>query len=78
MRRLFTVVTAALTSLFVLALPALATTGSGSDAGGFGSSQGDAMLLTAIIGVIFGVGVLIDAYAGQKDEHHGPGPGEHL
>ncbi len=78
MRRLFTVLSVALTTLLVLALPALAAGEGGGQASGFGSTQGQAMLLTLIIGVVFGVGVVVDAYVGEKGKHQGAGPGDHI
>lgn len=62
----------ALTSLVVVALPALATEGEEVVSGGFGTGQWDGVILAAIIGLVFAILMFADADPGGI-----PGPGEH-
>ncbi len=71
MRRAVQTLTLALTSLVLLAVPAFATEETATvTSEGFGSGQWDGLLLAAILGVVLGLVLFIDAYAGSPDNVH--------
>lgn len=65
-------VAAAMTSLLVVTLPALATEGEEATAGGFGTGQWDGVILAAIAGLVLAVIMFADGDPGGI-----PGPGDH-
>lgn len=59
-------------SLF-LALPALATEGEEATASGFGSGDWDGVVLAVVVGLVFAIGMFMDADPGgipRADDHH--------
>lgn len=70
---LLAAVATTLTSLVVVALPALATDGEEVAAGGFGTGQWDGVILAAIVGLVFAIAMFADADPGGipgPDDHH--------